>query len=466
MAAALPWAAGPAYGARSAAPGAPGPGTPTPALQTPVLSLRRLPDLLARAVGGVKLASALDTALAGTQSCMAVSVAGLGVYARRAGDGFIPASNLKLLTATAAVEVLGANDHLVTQVAASVRPVNGIVNGDLYLIGGGDPLLRTPDYVAGLHYREQIYDNLNLLADRVKAAGITRVTGGVVGDESRYDTQRYLPTWPARYATTGEVGPLSALSVNDGYASFSPAVPAPQPAQQAAARLADLLGQRGIVIGGGSATGIAPAGVAKVAQLDSPPLADVVAEVLRRSDNNGAELITKELGRHANPQTPTTAAGVAVITADLQAAGLPIGPLHMVDGSGLDRSDRASCQLLLAALLRSGPGGPLGQGLAVAGQTGTLEHRLVGTAAAGRLRAKTGSLDGVSALTGFVMPAPVASGTADPAPPEVAFSLLVNGLASTKAGDGLEDRVALVLAQFPMAPPVSKLAPLPPTGGP
>ncbi|MDP9074691.1 MAG: D-alanyl-D-alanine carboxypeptidase, partial [Actinomycetota bacterium] len=140
------------------------------------------------------------------------------------------------------------------------------------------------------------------------------------------------------------------------------------------------------------------------------------------------------------------------------------GPLHQVDGSGLDRSDRASCQLLLAALLRSGPDGPLGQGLAVAGQTGTLEHRLVGTVAAGRLHAKTGSLEGVSALTGFMMPSD-SSGAAHPAPPTAAFSLMVNGLVSATAGDALENRIGVLLAQYPQGPPASRLAP-PDAGGP
>ena len=460
----LPGAARPAAAAEAQVPAA-------AALQTPVLSLRRMPDLLSRTIGAMKLGAALDTALgdprlgaaAGAgQSCLIVDDGGRTIYSRHPTQTLIPASNLKLLTAMAAVDRLGASDRLSTVVEADRAPAGGTVTGNLYLVGGGDPLLRTPDYVSTLHYREQIYDNLDDLADRVRAAGIVRVTGAVIGDESRYDTQRYVPTWPARYASTGEVGPLSALSVNDGFSSFPPAaVAAAQPAAQAAATLGALLQQRGVAIAGPPAAGTVPARGTVVARFDSPPLPEVMAEVLRRSDNNGAELITKELGRQVDPRTPTTVAGATAVVADIRAAGLPVDQLHMVDGSGLDRTDRASCQLILSALQRSGAKGALGKGLAVAGQTGTLEKRLVGTVAAGRVRAKTGSLEGVSALSGFVTPAVAASGAIAGAAPDVAFSLLVNGLPNQGAGDALGDRVAILLSQFPQAPPASALGPLP-----
>jgi D-alanyl-D-alanine carboxypeptidase/D-alanyl-D-alanine-endopeptidase (penicillin-binding protein 4) len=214
--------------------------------------------------------------------------------------------------------------------------------------------------------------------------------------------------------------------------------------------------------------GTAPAGARKITTLASPPLPELLDAVLRRSDNDGAELIAKELGLQVSG-TPTTAAGVAVIEADLAADGLPTAGLHMVDGSGLDRSDRVTCQLILAALQRRGPDGAIGQGLPVAGRTGTLFQRMAGTPAAGRLRAKTGTLDGVAALSGFVTPA------APPAPSAakagvggldssgVAFSLIANSVLGDAAGDALGNRVVVLLAQFPEAPPLSQLAP---QGGP
>jgi D-alanyl-D-alanine carboxypeptidase/D-alanyl-D-alanine-endopeptidase (penicillin-binding protein 4) len=428
-------------------------------------------------VGTPKLTAALDTTLADSRygavaanTCLVVQAGPVTVYQHNPTMPLVPASNLKLLTATAAMDKLPAADHLATTVKGDTAPSKGTVTGNLYLVGGGDPLLRTPDYVASLRYPEMIYDNLETLADQVKAAGVTQVTGSVVGDDSRYDGQRSVSSWPSRYLTDGEVGPLSALSVNDGFAAFTPSlVPAPQPAQQAAATFAALLRARGVTITGGAAAGTAPAGAAKITELDSAPIPEVVDEILRRSDNNGAELITKELGRQANPATPTTAAGLAVIQSALQADGLPMAGLHMVDGSGLDRTDRATCGLIVAALVRSGPDGALGRGLAVAGSNGTLFKRMIGTPAAGRLRAKTGSLEGVAALSGFVTPAAATpseaksgSGAATtPAPgTTVAFSLITNAAPNMATGDALGDRVGVLLAQFPQAPPIATLAPL------
>jgi D-alanyl-D-alanine carboxypeptidase/D-alanyl-D-alanine-endopeptidase (penicillin-binding protein 4) len=450
----------------------PGPARP-PAVQlhTPLLSLRRVPGLLARTVGALRLGRSLDAALTdpklggGTQSsCLLVQQGGTAIYALRPTQQLIPASNLKLLTATAALDRLGPAEHLVTDVKADRPPAGGTVAGNLYLVGGGDPLLRTADYVTTLLYREIVYNHFEDLAAKVQAAGVTHITGGVVGDESRYDSERYLPTWKPSYAATGEVGPLSALQVNDGFQSFRPSdVGAAQPAVQAATLFASLLAQHGVVVDGHPAQGTTPAGAPTVASMPSLPMVDTLAEVLRQSDNNGAELITKELGRRFG-QGPTTVAGVGVIRAALQADGLPVDQLTAVDGSGLDRSDRASCRLVLDTLLRDGPHGPLSAGLSVAGQSGTLEKRMVGTVAVGRLRAKTGSLEGVSALSGFVDPAAGgvgAGGAAGGVPPALGFSLIVNGLPSRAVGEGLEDRISLLLAQYPQAPAPDQLGPLP-----
>ncbi len=442
---------------------------PARQLQTPVMSVRRMPDLLARTVARLRLGPALDAALAdprlgqaGQNTCLAVHQGPTVLYSRRPTQPLIPASNLKLLTATAALDRLGPAARLSTDVRADRRPSGATVAGNLYLVGGGDPLLRTADYVATLRYREVVYNHLDVLAQQVRAAGITHVTGGIVGDEQRYDTQRYVPTWKPSYAATGEVGPLSALEIDDGFGSFRPNdVGAPQPAVQAATVFASLLRQRGIVIDGPAGQGVTPAAAVAVTSLPSLPMVDTLAEVLRQSDNTGAELITKELGRRFGHGS-TTAAGVAVVRSTLQADGLPVAQLAAVDGSGLDRSDRATCQLVLDTLVRAGPQGPLSRGLSVAGQTGTLEKRLVGTPAAGRLRAKTGSLIGVSALSGFVDPPATGTpgGSTKAAP--LAFSLIINDQPSQAVGEGLEDTIGLLLTKFPQAPAVDQLAPLPP----
>jgi len=454
----------------AAAPAAQAQSTPLAPLATPVLSLRRVPDAMAMAVAASKLDVGLDAALADTQlerstatTCLVVLAGTLPIYDHNPTLPVLPASNLKLLTATAALDKLPADERFVTTVESDVPPAGGTVAGNLYLVGGGDPLLATPAYVASLQYPAQIYDNLDTLADQVKAAGVTKITGSVLGDESRYDTLRGVASWSPSYLASGEVGPLSALSVNDGFASFKPSlVGAPQPAEAAAATFTTLLQTDGITVSGTPGVGDAPATAAKITDLASAPLPAELDEILRRSDNDGAELITKELGRQV-ANTPTTAAGVAVIQSDLAADGLPTQGLHMADGSGLDRSDRVTCHLIVAALQRSGPSGAIGQGLPVAGQSGTLFKRMIGTVAAGRLHAKTGTLDGVSALSGFVLPAsPAAAASATTAgATTLTFSLISNSVLGDAAGDALGNRVGVLLAQFPQAPPIAQLAPLP-----
>jgi serine-type D-Ala-D-Ala carboxypeptidase/endopeptidase (penicillin-binding protein 4) len=442
----------------AAAPAAGG----TVRLQTPVLSVRRLPGLLARTVAMLRLEPTLDAAFAaaGPDACLIVQQGSVVLFSRRPTLPLIPASNLKLLTVAAALDRMGPDAKLVTDVRADHPAAGGTVNGNLYLVGGGDPLLRTADYVASLRYHEEIYSHLDRLAQQVHAAGVTHVAGGVVGDESRYDTQRSIPTWKPSYAATGEVGPLSALEVNDGFDTFRPNdVAAAQPAVQAARVFTDLLRQRGVAVDGAPAQGRTPAAAAPITSLSSPPLADTLAEVLRQSGNNGAELITKELGRRFGG-APTTAAGMAVIRGDLQASGLPVDQLTMLDGSGLDRGDRATCQLVIDALTRRGLQSDLVKGLPVAGRSGTLEKRFIGTPAAGRLRAKTGSLTGVTALSGVVDPAPGSSDSG------LAFALILNGQPSMTAGETLADRIGVILAGYPQAPSADRLAPLPALASP
>src|SRR5690606_26542582 len=109
---------------------------------------------------------------------------------------------------------------------------------------------------------------LDELADRVVASGVRHVTGGVVGDETRYDQARSVDSWPERYLSQDQVGPLSALSVDDGYRRTVPPdgegeperERSAEPATDAAAALVELLRSRGVVVDGGPSTGVAPAG--------------------------------------------------------------------------------------------------------------------------------------------------------------------------------------------------------------
>ncbi|MDQ2754419.1 MAG: D-alanyl-D-alanine carboxypeptidase, partial [Actinomycetota bacterium] len=202
-------------------------------LTTPLLSLSRVPDFVLQTVASQRVQSAIGTlwgpASLGTgtpTSCLEVSQGAQVLIADNPSTGVIPASNMKLLTATAALDKLGAGYRFTTMVKADRGPVGGVVDGNLYFIGGGDPLLRTPAYAAALPYPEPTYTSLVQLAAQVRAAGVRRIVGDIVGDESRYDRQRGVPSWKAAYTIEGDVGPLSALQVDDGFERVTPP-PAP-----------------------------------------------------------------------------------------------------------------------------------------------------------------------------------------------------------------------------------------------
>ena len=431
---------------------------PAPAAVTPVLSLRRVPVFLAGLAAGRRLRDDIDrvftdTGLGRARACVVVHDAdGRSVYARQPELGLVPASTIKLLTAATALDRIGPDVRLVTDVRAARPPVGGLVEGDLWLVGGGDPLLATADFAAtaGLSGRARPASRLEDLADRIVAAGVRQVRGRLLGDERRYDSVRYVPSWKPAYVEQGQSGPLSALSVNGGFARLRPTpVPAGAPAVDAAARLVVLLAQRGVQVDGFGA-GVAPAGAVGVASLESLPMRQLVEEMLRDSDNTTAELLTKELGFRFGG-AGSTAAGVSVLRAMARTLGPGIvDELVPSDGSGLDRSNRASCRAL-TALLDDGQDA-LGGSLPVAARSGTLAGRFGGTPAAGRLAAKTGSLEGVVALSGYATDA-----RDDP----LAFTVLVNDPRDA-AARLLVDRIGVVLVGHPRGPTAAELGPTSP----
>ncbi|HTW09621.1 MAG TPA: D-alanyl-D-alanine carboxypeptidase/D-alanyl-D-alanine-endopeptidase [Acidimicrobiales bacterium] len=455
--------------ASAAGPSPPSPALAVSPLATSILSPARLPRTLqaawAQRAAAASLAravspAALGGAAASRASCVAVAQDGRTIYQYHSHRPVLPASNMKLLTATALLDRLGPGYRFRTRVMVLAPPLGGVVHGDLYLVGGGDPLLRLPSYAASLMYGGPIYTNLTHLVPLLEAAGVRQVTGGVVGDASRYDSLTSVRSWPASYAEQGDVGLLSALAVDDGMAQAGGAVPAAAgPAWQAAGIVSNLLGQHGIALGADPSTGTAPSGARTLVSLVSPPLREILKEVLHESDNTAMELMTKELGLKVSGHG-STAAGVAAVRADLAADGLPLEGFVNVDGSGLSRDDRVTCALLLATIERAGAHSILTEDLPVAAESGTLADEMKGTVAAGRVDAKTGSLNGVKALSGWVLPVPGESpGNAALARP-LAFSVVLNGLSSSIANpDLLTDRIAVDLAGYPEAPALALFEP-------
>jgi len=421
-------------------------GAAVPTAARPLWSPDRLPALLAEAQGDVELGRAVDELLAGSgaRTCLAVYEGGRPVLLRRADDGLTPASTQKLLVATAALAALGPEFRFETRLVAQGRPRDGAV-GPLWLVGSGDPTLATPEYEVWLkdrpRYQLRQVTPLAALAEGLRAAGVRTVTGGIVGDDSRYDRARAVPGWKPSYLSEGEVGPLGALIVNDGFTVFNQPVAqrAADPAAHAAAELTRLAGGYGIAVAGPPASGTAPEKAVTVATVRSAPLSDIVAGMLRESDNTAAELLTRELGV-VKAHDGSTAAGTKAVVGTLAAAGLPTAGVRLGDGSGLLTTNQVPCTALAATLrVADRTGAPqLEPLLAVAGRSGTLAPRLVDTPLEGKLRAKTGSLDGVSGLAGFV------DGRRD-----LSFGFLANGPLTDPAGRLLQDKLAALLAAYP-----------------
>ena len=354
-------------------------------------------------------------------SCLMVLSGTRVVYERNPDAAVMPASGLKVLTGLAALDELGPRTRLVTRVVATTPPYGGIVDGDLAIVGGGDPVLMTADWAARFDRQPRLRTPLEDLADRVVAAGVREVRGGIVVDDSRYDSERYVASWPARYHDANNTGPLSALFVNDGFA-------------HGATVLRELLEARGVTVHGGAVA--APGPAVDVAAIESPAVAELVGAMLADSDNGTAELLTMELGRRSRG-IGSTAAGTAAIVDSLAAHGLPTAGVTLTDGSGLDRGNRVTCRLLAAALTRAGSSSVLAAGLPVAGETGTLHDRFRNTPAVGRVRAKTGSLGGVATLAGF----------ADAPEGTLTFVHVLNGIGGFGEARRVQDVLAVALVR-------------------
>ena len=355
------------------------------------------------------LVAALDSLAtrAPTGGCLVVHRAGETVFARNADAMLIPASLQKLPLAEAALAILGADYTFTTTASAETAPSAGVLDGDLYLVGGGDPLLSTPDFVAMLADHQSAGTPLADLAADLVGAGLTRINGGVVAVADRYDTLTTVPTWPARFATQSIAGSLSAISVNQGWRAPRGLLstwglpPEPQPSLRAAAIFDDLLEARSVRIPNFprvAAAGGDYSGHVVLATVESAPLAANLHYLLAESDNTLAEMLLKEIGLVARG-SGTSAAGAAAVQQVL--AGRIPGLAVPADGSGLSPQNRLSCSQVIDVLELGGPNGHVGANLGVAGRTGTMENRYRNSPAAGLVQGKTGTLDGVASLAGF-----------------------------------------------------------------
>jgi D-alanyl-D-alanine carboxypeptidase/D-alanyl-D-alanine-endopeptidase (penicillin-binding protein 4) len=307
------------------------------------------------------------------------------VFDRNSRASLRPASAEKLAVSFAALRLLGPRFRFRTAVVGVGERDGRAWEGDLVLVGHGDPTLALED--------------IDGLARRVRSRGIRRVTGRVLGDERHFDSRRDAPGW--KYGFAGiESRPLSALSVEG--------VPVPglnASAASAARALTAALERRGVAVDGVARGGRAPEGALPLAADVSEPLAQIVRHMNRESDNFYAELVLKELGASMTG-LGTSEAGAQVVLDELRRADVPVRGVRIADGSGLSIDDRLTAQALVAILLAGAKSRQISDAfvtsLAVAGISGTLEDRLATRPTRSRVIAKTGTTSAASALAGFI----------------------------------------------------------------
>ncbi len=441
------------------------------------------------------------------------------IFEDNAEKYFMPASNMKNFTVATALERLTPDFKFITGVYAPALPdVAGNINGDLRIVGRGDISVSTR-FTNGDYYKR-----LDDLADKIVQAGIKRISGGLVGDETYFQGDAINGTWEVEDLSSPDGAEVSALPLNDnaidivvqpgpvGYAcsvrvtplnpimrvvnqcltspagtartlnvvkkldqnileitgsmpagdnAYSDSIAISHPAELFVALLKQRLELKGVMIAGPSRTitrrtEIAPPETVEITRLESPPLSYIAAQTMKPSQNMYTETLLWTMGEESKKLAaigPTTAAtvpsgpsaqlGLAVVRNFLTSIGVPQDAVIQKDGSGLSRRDLVTpasvVQLYLYMAKQSKYSQAWRDALAIGGIDGTLRRRFAGTRASGNLRGKTGTLDQVSALLGYVTTA---------AGEPVVFSMIVNGVPVTRDRTAPMDEIVLDIVNF------------------
>ncbi|GLW54447.1 D-alanyl-D-alanine carboxypeptidase/D-alanyl-D-alanine endopeptidase [Kitasatospora phosalacinea] len=424
------------------------------------------------------------------------------LYAHDSQHLVLPASTMKLVTSAAAMDLLGTGYRFGTDVLATGRSDAGVLHGDLVLRGGGDPSLLAQDLdalarqvadggvrlVTGtLAYDASRYDDVPLGSgwawDDEPYSYSPQISALTVASDTDYDTGTLQvtltpgePGAPAAVrvvpadtgaeitgsVTTGPAGSAYGVDVTrrhgTGEIVLSGSLPADNgpddewvtvddPAKAAARVFAAALARHGVrVLGGDPVAAPAPAGARQVAHHDSAPLGDLLVPFLKLSNNGIAEHLVKEMGRVGSGDG-SWPAGLARIADFLHRNGLDPTPARQADGSGLSRYDLVTADRYTALLAHARTQlwfATWYAALPVAGDPdrmvgGTLAARMRGTAAAGNVHAKTGSMSGVNTLAGYVT---------SPEGRRLVFAVLVNDFAGASPRP-VVDQIAVRLAAGP-----------------
>lgn len=351
---------------------------------------------------------------------------GAVLYDRGGAVAAAPASAAKLLTAAALLAVRAPTDRLRTTVRAGAA-------GAVVLVGGGDPTLtgaargRPGSYPGAARITE--------LADQLERADVRPTR--IIVDDALFSGPTVSPSWAAEDVPSGYAAPILALVSDGGRTSPAATTRSTQPDLAAGRELAAALGRRGLPVVRGRASSTARV----LATVSSAPLAMLIEQMLLESDNVIAECLARQVALTEHQPTSFLGAAAAVRSV-LRGLGIDSGA-GLVDGSGLAVRDRVSPAVLVAVLraaTRTARLRELLAGLPVAAWSGTLARRYLGSSArtgAGVVRAKTGTLTGVSALAGLVH---------DRSGALLGFALIADTAPSTPAAEAALDAVAAKLA--------------------
>ena len=352
------------------------------------------PAVLTTALGSV----VNDPRLGGRLLARVVDVADGQVLFDSAGDQpGTPASNAKLLTAFAALTTLDPGQRLQTRVVAGATP------GQIVLVGGGDPTLSRT--APSLSYPEA--PTVADLAMQVLGTAGPAITAILV-DGSLFSGPAVSPLWKTGDAPSTYAAPIHAAMVDGGRIEAGSRSRSATPDLDAGVALAAALGLPDLPVSAGTAAPDA----AVLAEIASAPVSRLVETMLALSDNVLAESLARHVAIRTGQPADFTGGAIAVTDA-VAAAGLDTSGVRIVDGSGLSAQNavppRLFTDLLRAVAVEDGDPDllPISSGLPVAGYDGTLVERYQGGLAvgAGSVRAKSGTLNGVNALTGYVVTA-------------------------------------------------------------
>ncbi|MBL6632855.1 MAG: D-alanyl-D-alanine carboxypeptidase/D-alanyl-D-alanine-endopeptidase [Thermoleophilia bacterium] len=318
----------------------------------------------------------------------------------RPSTALAPASTMKIITAASALMTVGPDFRFTTRVEAGpdTKGPGGTVNGPAYLIGAGDPMLSTRAY-SRANFRG-LGTPIDDLARDIREKGTTRITGGVVVDETLFDRQRLGPLWKSSYRY--ECPPLSGIATNQNRADNGANVSSP--AIAAGQRLAAALRRQGVRVSGPVRAGRDAPGGAILGQVRSKPMSRILGYMNATSDNFIAETLTKGVGAYGTGRG-STPAGTRRAEQLMRERGVLTASDDFIDGSGLSHSNRVSATTLVGVLKDAQANPQWGRVLIDSmprGGEGTLIRRLKGPAVRYRVHAKTGYINGVASLAGTV----------------------------------------------------------------